>query len=624
MAILDVLLGKPLASEEDTEQRVGVLAGVPTFGLDALGSAAYGPEAALTILIPAAAAGIGYVMPLSLTIIALLVIVYFSYRQTIAAYPQGGGSYTVASQNLGQNVGLLAAAALMLDYLLDVGVGISTGVGALVSAVPSLGPHTLAICLFILLLLTLISLRGVRENGLIYMLPTYLFVGCLLTVLAWGTAKAWLSHEHPQAVVPVPHSAKQAVAAVGAWLLIRAFASGCTALTGVEAVSNGVMAFKDPNTVTARRTLAVIVVLLAIFLAGIAHLTRVYGIMATQPGSKDYQSLLSMITAAVAGKGAFYYLTIGSILVLLSLSANTAFADFPRLCRAIAEDGYLPRFFAIRGRRLVYTEGILVLAVLSAVIITVFGGVTDRLIPLFAIGAFLSFTLSQAGMVMHWRREGGPRAKFYIFVNGLGAVATGCTVVIVLVAKFVAGAWITVLMVPILILMMRAVNKHYVRVQKQTHLQEIEVHALQRPLAVLPVAQWNKASQAALDFACSLTPDVHVLHVECPDEQGECASDDWQSKLETAAARASATPPKVVSLPSPFRFITSPIVRYVKDAQAQFPGRKIAVVVPELVAQHWYQYLLHNHRSTVLKGLLLMQGNRDVIVINVPWYLDAA
>ncbi len=241
---MDVLLGKPLASEEDSEQRIGVATGVPTFGLDALGSAAYGPEAALTILIPAAAAGIAYVMPLSLIVIALLAVVYFSYRQTIDAYPRGGGSYTVASENLGQNVGLFAAAALMLDYLLDVGVGISTGVGALVSAVPALGPHTLAICLVILVLLTIISLRGVRENGLVYTVPTYLFVVCLLGVLGWGTVKVMLGGGHAAPVVAPPAPA-HTVAAIGAWLLIRAFASGCTALTGVEAVSNGVMAFRS-------------------------------------------------------------------------------------------------------------------------------------------------------------------------------------------------------------------------------------------------------------------------------------------------------------------------------------------------------------------------------------------
>ena len=621
MPFLDTLLGKPLASEEDSEQRVGVLTGVPSFGLDALGSAAYGPEAALTILIPAAAAGIAYVLPISLTIIGLLLVVFFSYRQTIDTYPHGGGSYTVASKNLGQNVGLLAAAALMLDYLLDVGVGISTGVGALVSAVPSLGPHTVALCLVILLLLTIISLRGVRENGLVYTVPTYFFVACMLAVLGWGLFKTVLAGGHPHPVVAPPAPSGHAVAMVGTWLIIRAFASGCTALTGVEAVSNGVMAFKDPNARTAKRTLAVIVFLLGLFLAGIAQLTRTYGIMATDPGPPQYQSLLSMITAAVLGKGVLYYATIGSILVLLSLSANTAFADFPRLCRAIAEDGYLPRFFAIRGRRLVYHEGILVLAFLSALILVAFGGITDRLIPLFAIGAFLSFTLSQAGMVMHWKREGGPRWRLSLSINLVGAIATGITVVVVLVAKFMEGAWITILMIPLVILFMRAVNRHYVRVAAETRVEEIEIEPLEVPIAVLPVASWNKASQAALQFACSLTPDVQVLHVDCPDEQGEERATDWQHQLDRTAAHHGKPSPHVISVPSPFRFITSPILKHVAEMQRNFPGRKIAVVIPELVASHWYQYLLHNHRSTALKGLLLMQGTRNVVVINVPWYL---
>ena len=618
---MDVLLGKPLASEEDSEQRIGVMTGVPTFGLDALGSAAYGPEAALTILIPAAAAGIAYVMPISLIIILLLAIVYFSYRQTIDAYPRGGGSYTVASENLGRNVGLLAAAALMLDYLLDVGVGISTGVGALVSAVPSLSPHTLAICLFILLLLTLISLRGVRENGLVYTAPTYLFVVCLLGVLGWGTVKVMLGGGHAAPVV-APPAPEHAVAALGAWLLIRAFASGCTALTGVEAVSNGVMAFREPTSQNARRTLAVIVVLLGIFLAGIAHLTRAYGIMATNPGSKNYQSLLSMITAAVAGKGVVYYVTIGSILVLLSLSANTAFADFPRLCRAIAEDGYLPRFFAIRGRRLVYHEGILVLAVLSAVILTVFDGVTDKLIPLFAVGAFSAFTLSQAGMVMHWRRNGGPRSKLYMIINLVGALATGLTTIVVLVAKFVEGAWITVLMIPLLILLMKAVNRHYRRVSEEMKIDRLEMLPLTKPVAVLPVAEWTRASEAALQFACMLSDDVRVLHVECADEVGEKTAKDWQGQLDAAAARHSEQAPRVVPVQSPYRFITSPILKYVADIIKGDPALRVAVVVPELVASHWYEYLLHNHRSTALKGLLLLQGTRGVVVINVPWYLN--
>ncbi len=621
MSLIDVLLGKPLASEEDSEQRIGVATGVPTFGLDALGSAAYGPEAALTILIPAASAGIAYVLPISLVIIVLLDVVYFSYRQTIDAYPRGGGSYTVASENLGQNLGLLAAAALMLDYLLDVGVGISTGVGALVSAVPTLGAHTLAICLFILLLLTIISLRGVRENGLVYTAPTYLFVFCLLGILGWGTVKVLSAGGHATPVVKPP-APEHAIAAVSAWLLIRAFSSGCTALTGVEAVSNGVMAFREPTSQNARRTLAVIVSLLAIFLAGIAHLTRAYGIMATDPGSKNYQSLLSMITAAVAGKGVVYYVTIGSILVLLSLSANTAFADFPRLCRAIAEDGYLPKFFAIRGRRLVYHEGILVLAVLSAVILTIFGGVTDRLIPLFAIGAFSAFTLSQAGMVMHWRRTGGHRSRVYMLINLVGAIATGLTTLVVLVAKFVEGAWITVLLVPVLILMMKAVHHHYQRVSLETHIDQITLEAVEKPIVVLPVSTWTRASEMALQFACMMSDDVRVLHVECPDEVGEEKAADWQHQLDAAAARNHRKAPQVVPVPSPFRFITSPILKYVSEIAERTPQQQVAVVVPELVPSHWYEYLLHNHRSTALKGLLLMQGVRGVVVINIPWYLS--
>ena len=623
MAILNWLLGKPLSSGEDAEERVGVVAGVSNFGLDALGSAAYGPEAALTILIPAAAAGIAYVLPISLTIIVLLLLVFFSYRQTIDAYPNGGGSYTVASENLGSQWGLLAAAALMLDYLLDVGVGISTGVGALVSAVPRLVPHTLAMCLAILAVLTLISLRGVRDSGLIYTGPTYLFIVCLLGILSWGTFKTIVGGGHPAAVVAPPHPSEHAVAGVGAWLLIRAFASGCTALTGVEAVSNGVRAFKEPNTQTARRTLTVIVALLALFLAGIAHLTRAYGIMATDPGKAGYQSLLSMITAAVVGKGVLYYITIASILLMLSLSANTAFADFPRLCRAIAEDGYLPRFFALRGRRLIYTEGVLVLAVLSAIILIVFGGVTDRLIPLFAIGAFLAFTLSQAGMVGHWRRSKDKRAGLYMAINGVGAVATGCTVAVVLVAKFAAGAWITVLMVPLLMLLMYAVHRHYGRVTRLTEIGTLSLDPIPPPIAVLPVAHWDRPTQDALRFAISLTKEVQVVHVQS-EQDDERDSEGWQEKLDQAAKSCGVAAPQVVRLSSPYRTVTTPLVQYVLKLEAATPERRIAVVVPEMVAAKWWEYMLHNHRSTVLKALLLLQGNRRILIINVPWYLSQA
>ena len=421
MSVIDVLLGKALATSDERAEQIGASAGIPIFGLDALSSAAYGPEAALTLLIPLGAAGVAYIVPVSFSIIGLLIIVYFSYRQTIAAYPGGGGSYTVASENLGTYPGLLAAAALMIDYILVTAVGISAGVGALVSAVPQLQPHTLAVCLAILLVVTIVNLRGVREAGVFFMIPTYAFLGSLTIAILIGITKTVLASGHPVAVVaPTTNSVLPLATTMSFWLLLQVFSNGCTAMTGVEAVSNGVKAFREPTVPNAQRTLTVIIGLLAILLAGIAYLVRAYGIQATDPGRPGYQSVISMLVAAVAGRGVFYYFTVISVLVILSLSANTAFADFPRLCKAVAHDGFLPHSFGFRGRRLVFSQGIYVLAVLTAVLLIMFGGVTDRLIPLFAIGAFLAFTLSQAGMVAHWRRVRGPGSIRSMLINEIG------------------------------------------------------------------------------------------------------------------------------------------------------------------------------------------------------------
>ncbi|MGH9676921.1 MAG: APC family permease, partial [Candidatus Acidiferrum sp.] len=447
MNILDVLVGKPIKTSDERAEQIGPSRGIPIFGLDGLSSAAYGPEAALSLLIPLGLLGVQYIIPVSAAIITLLVIVYFSYRQTIAAYPSGGGSYTVARYNLGAFPSLLAAAALLTDYILTAAVGISAGVGALISAVPSLLPHTVAICVGILLIITIINLRGMREAGVAFMVPTYLFVGTILTTIAGGLLRAFLSGGHPHPLAPLP-AAPPVTAAVSFWLLLKVFSSGCTALTGVEAVSNGVKAFREPAVKNAQRTLTIIIFLLALLLAGISYLVKVYGIAATDPGQPGYQSLLSMLIAAVFGKGIFYYLTMASILLVLSLSANTAFADFPRLCKAIAQNNYLPHAFGYRGRRLVYTYGIVILELLTAGLLILFGGVTDRLIPLYAVGAFLAFTLSQFGMVVHWRKNRGPHWVKSAMVNGLGGCVTGITVIVVLVAKFAEGAWITLLFIP--------------------------------------------------------------------------------------------------------------------------------------------------------------------------------
>src|SRR6202051_2785241 len=403
--MMDLLFGRPLSTSEERGEKLGPLAGISVFGLDALSSAAYGPEAALSLLYVLGAAGIAYIVPITISIIILLVIVYFSYRQTIESYPNGGGSYTVAGQNLGPFAGLLAAAALMIDYVLTAAVGVSAGVGGLVSAIPLFGTYTLALCLAILVLIILVNLRGARETGVAFMIPTYLFLVTLLTTIILGVAKSVAASGHPVPVAP-PAPLHPVTAMVSAWLLLKAFASGCTAMTGVEAVSNGVTTFREPVVKSAQRTLTVVIGFLMVLLAGIAFLCRAYQIGATNPGP-GYQSVLSQLIAAVVGRNAFYFVTIGSILLVLSLSANTAFADFPRLCRLVAQDSYLPSPLAVRGRRLVYTGGITVLTFLCATLLIVFRGVTDRLIPLYAVGAFLAFTLSQAGMVVHWKRKHG-------------------------------------------------------------------------------------------------------------------------------------------------------------------------------------------------------------------------
>jgi amino acid transporter len=620
MRFLDLLLGKPLANWEETGERIGPIAGIPIFGLDALSSAAYGPEAALTILIPLGALGVAYIVPTSVAIIVLLTIVYFSYRQTIDAYPGGGGSYTVAHENIGPGAGLLAAAALLIDYVLTAAVGISAGVGALVSAVPSLLPHTLAMCLGILVLITIVNLRGVKEAGAVFMIPTYLFVGTLLIAILIGVFRAFAAGGHPTPVV-APPAIPAATAAVGAWLLLKAFASGCTALTGVEAVSNGVRAFREPTSVNARKTLAVIIGLLIILLAGIAWLVKAYGIAATDPGAAGYQSVLSMLVAAVVGKGVFYYVTIASILLVLSLSANTAFADLPRLCRIIAIDGYLPRSFANRGRRLVYSEGIYVLTGLTAALLALFGGVTDRLIPLYAVGAFLAFTLSQLGMVFHWKRVRGPHAIRYMFINGLGGFVTGITVVVVLVAKFLDGAWITMLLIPGLLFLMYAVHRHYRRVGEEVaDSTPLDLRHFRPAQVVVPLERWSAVAKKALMFALSISPDVIGLHVNC--EWTEQLKKEWLEFVEKPAQEVGLSAPQLVILDNPYRYVSSPIVDYVLSLQKKDPDRQLAVLIPELVERHWYYYFLHNQRAAVLKTLLYVRGSQRIAVVNVPWYIE--
>lgn len=621
MSIRDLLFGRPLRTEEEATQRIGPLRGIPLLGLDALASAAYGPEAALTVLLPLGLASTRYIAPLSAIIIVLLGLVSFSYRQTIAAYPNGGGSYTVASENLGTLPGLIAASALFVDFVLNAAVAISAGVGAIVSAVPSLLPHTLTLCLAVLALMTIVNLRGVRESGIVFMVPTYLFLLCMAAMLVWGIARSIGAHGHPVALAPVPHTAA-VTQTVSAWLLFRAFASGCTAMTGVEAVSNGVPVFKEPTVRLASRTLMLIVGALAVMLAGIAYLSFAFHVAATPPGATGYQSVLSQLFVAVAGRGVFYYVGIFAIVAVLCLSANTSFAGFPRLCRVLALDEFLPPEFAHPGRRLVYSAGIIVLAVLAGALLVAFGGITDRLIPLFAVGAFLAFTVSQAGMVVHWRRVGGARAGRSLAVNALGAAATGITLVVVIVSKFVEGAWITVLLIAGLVAVLRAIRRNYDRVDEQTDVEgPLQLGDPPPPIVLVPLKRLDRVARKSLRLAITISPDVHVVHVLTGEHDMDDLRARWAQFVERPLRGAGFPVPKLVPLHSPYREFFDPLLDYIRQLADEQPRRYIAVVIPELVERRWYHWVLHGHRPTLLKGLLLLRGGPRVIVINTPWYL---
>ncbi len=619
MALIDYLLGKPLASREEGHQKVGVFAGLPMLGLDGLASAAYGPEAALTILIPLGAAGISYSAPIIGVIVAILGILYFSYRQTIAAYPSGGGSYTVARENLGTVPGLIAAAALLLDYVLVVAVGISAGVGALVSALPALQPYIVELGLGTLALITIVNLRGVKESGIAFALPTYLFVLSLGGVILFGVVKAVTSGGHPVPVI-VPPVLPKGVATVSLWLLLRSFASGCTAMTGVEAVSNGVTVFAEPTVKNAQRTLTAIVAILAAFLVGIGYLASAYQIGATNPEGSGYESVISQLVGAIVGRGFFYYVTIGSTLAVLALSANTGFADFPRLCRLLAKDDFLPHAFANRGRRLVFAHGISILSGLSAVLLIAFGGITDRLIPLFAVGAFLAFTLSQVGMVVHWQKLGG--SKTSMMINGLGAGSTAIALIVVLAAKFVEGAWITSLLIPAFVFTFLGVKRHYQMVNRATRLiGTADFSEIRPPLVIVPIKDVDTVSIKALRFAMGVSSDVVALHIATDANDLLQMNSLWEARVVAPLAELGKEAPPLHLVDSPYRRLFNPLIKHVATILEQNPNRLVAVVIPELVEARWWQYLLHNQRATGLKAALLLQGGHRVVVMNVPWYL---
>ena len=633
MQLLNLLLGRPLATREQSGQKIGVVAGVAALGLDGLSSAAYGPEALLTVLIPLGAAGLGHVGPITLSIVGLLTLLYLSYRQTIAAYPGGGGSYTVAKENLGTTASLWSAAALMVDYILNVAVGISAGIAALVSAFPGMHRYTLVMCLATLVVIALVNLRGTVESGWAFVLPTYLFIISFVVVLGVGIGKAVLSQGHPQPVVSPP-ALPAATAAVSLWLLMRSFASGCTAMTGVEAVSNGITAFREPAVLNAQRTLTAIVATLGLLLGGIAYLCHAYGIGAMDQSRLGYQSILSQLVAAVFGRGVFYYITIGNLLIVLCLSANTSFVDFPRLCRLVATDRFLPYSFALYGRRLVSTVGIVFLTGAAGLLLIGFGGITEHLIPLYAVGAFLAFTLSQTGMVVHWRRRlragkpGAGQSWVKLVVNGLGAVATGGALMVILAAKFREGAWVTVLAFPVLLALFKMVKRYYRQVDRQIRTRKpLDLSRSEPPVVVVPAEEWNKLTDKALRLGVEMSPDVIAVHLfaiegdEADDHAGKLRA-QWAKDVEEPARAAGLPLPRLEIIQSPYRRFIEPLMELIGRLGEQYPGRIIAVLVPEVVKRNWWQFLLHNYRAELLRSALLRCGAHRVVVVSVPWYFE--
>jgi len=623
MSFRTALFGKPLRSDAEAEEQIGPAQGIPVLGLDALASASYGPEAALTILLVAGAAASDAILPVIACIAGLLLIVYFSYRQTISAYRNGGGSFTVAKENLGPNAALIAAAALATDYILNAAVAISAGVGAIVSAVPGLLPYTLLMCLGVLVLLTVINLRGIRSAGLVFMAPTYAFIATLGMVIVVGLVRTVTAGGTPAPAAPLPQPQNGTVSAIGIWLLLRAFASGCTAMTGVEAVSNGVPLFRKPTVRLARLTLTLIVAILLVLLGGLAVLVHAYGITATPPGQAGYQSVVSQVVAAVMGRGAFYYATMTAVLMVLALSANTSFADFPRVCRVLAADRYLPAEFARRGSRLVFTNGIFVLSVLAGLLLVVFGGITDHLIPLFAVGALLAFTMSQLGMVAHWRRSDEPGRRPKLLINALGAVATSVALLIVIVSKFTEGAWITAIVIPGFVIFFRRTKQYNEQLVSMTRAEgPLDLSNLSPPVVVIPLRRLDQVGQKALRFAITISPEVYVVQVLAEELDTEDLQARWRERVEDPVRRAGAdSPPQLVLVRSPYRQFFERFLDWLRHLTATRPERQVIVLIPELVHRRWYQFFV-SHRAMRLKAQLLLEGGPHVSVMSTPWYPD--
>lgn len=596
------VVGKPMSLAQASHERLSKVVALAVFSSDALSSVAYATEEILLILILAGAAATHLSVPLAITIAGLLLIVAVSYQQTIHAYPSGGGSYIVARANLGPTAGLVAAAALMIDYVLTVAVSVAAGVAALTSAVPLLFAHRVALGVGFVALIAFANLRGVRESGRIFALPTYLFITTFAVVVGTGLYRALHGD-----LEPVPAQAAEASTAVTWFLVLRAFSSGCTALTGVEAISNGVPAFKPPEARNASITMGWMAGILGLLFLGITVLASALRVTPIED-----ETVVSQITRALFGTGLFYYLVQVSTTLILILAANTSFADFPRLSSLLARDRYAPRQFAKLGDRLVFSNGILILGGFAALLLIIFRGDTHALIPLYAVGVFLSFTLSQGGMIRHWLAERGPGWRRRLVVNGSGALVTGVVTLVIAATKFTHGAWVVVLLLPVMVLVFTAVHRHYEAVSNELSLERLVDEPPVTTTVLVLVGDLHLGVVRALRFAQSLVPSPRAVYVETDPAR--------TLRLEERWTKGGCGVPLIV-LSSPYRSVLRPLFGYIERLQRQSPDGMITIVIPEFVPRHWWQHVLHNQTALLVKGALLFRSG--IVVVDVPFHLQS-